>query len=121
MRAEEAGRYQIDPSTEKLRQLGLKSDESKTDSQPGLEFDEDVEITVSLQLAPDRRPKHAEPANAVAAAETTKGRPIESEGEGTLHKMMLAPAPALRPSAVASLTKRGLSRAARRSCSVPVA
>ena len=48
VRAEEAGRYEIDRSTEELRQLGLKSDESKTDGDPGLELDEDVEIALSL-------------------------------------------------------------------------
>ena len=38
--AEEAGHSEIDPSTEKSRQLGQKGDESKTDGDPGLELDE---------------------------------------------------------------------------------
>ena len=92
MWAEEAGRYEIDPSTEKIRQLGLEGDESKTDGDPGLELDKDVEIALSLQLAPESRPEHCESADAVTAAETAKGRPIEGEVEKTFHKMMLAPA-----------------------------
>lgn len=92
MRAEEAGRDEIDPPTEKLRQLGLKGDESKTDGHSGLELDKDVEIALSLQLAPDGRPEYCEAANAVAAAETAKGRLIEGEGERTFHETMLAPA-----------------------------
>jgi hypothetical protein len=90
--AEEAGRHQIDPTTEKIRQLGLEGNESKTDGDPGLELDKDVEIAPSLQLAPDCRPKHCESADAVAAANTAKGRPIEGEGEQTFHETMLAPA-----------------------------
>ena len=92
MWAEEAGRNEIDPSTEKSRQLGLKGDESKTDGDPGLELDKDVEIALSLQLAPDCRPKHCESADAVTAAETVKGRPIEGEAEEIFHETMLAPA-----------------------------
>jgi hypothetical protein len=80
--AEEAGRYEIDPSTEKSRQLGLEGDESKTDGDPGLELDKDVEIALSLQLAPDCRPEHCESADAVTAAETAKGRPIEGKVGG---------------------------------------
>ena len=82
MWAEEAGRYEIDPSTEKSRQLGLEGDESKTDGDPGLELDKDVEIALSLQLAPECRPEHCESADAVTAAETAKGRPIEGAGRG---------------------------------------
>ena len=102
MWAEEAGCNEIDPPTEKIREFGLEGDESKTDGDSWLEFDEDVEIALSLQLAPDRRPKHSESVNAVAAAETAESRPIEREGKRTFHKMMLAPGPALRPGAVAS-------------------
>ncbi len=102
MWAEEAGCNEIDPPTEKIREFGLEGDESKTDGDSWLEFDEDVEIALSLQLAPDRRPKHSESVNAVAAAETAESRPIEREGKRTFHKMMLAPAPAFRPSPVAS-------------------
>jgi hypothetical protein len=92
MWAEESGRYQIDPSTEKIRQLGLKGDESKTDGDPGLELDKDVEIALLLQLAPECRPEHCESADAVTAAKTDKDRPIEGKGEQTFHEMMLAPA-----------------------------
>ena len=48
VRAEEAGRHEIDPSTEEIRQLGLQGDESKTDGDPRLELDKDVEIALSL-------------------------------------------------------------------------
>jgi hypothetical protein len=51
--AEEAGRHQIDPSTEKIRQLGLEGNESKTDGDPRLELDKDVEIALSPQRAPE--------------------------------------------------------------------
>jgi hypothetical protein len=90
--AEKAGRNEVDPSTEKSRQLGLKGNESETKSDPGLELDEDVEIALSPHLAPDCRPEHCEFADAVTAAETAKGQPIEGKGEETLHETMLAPA-----------------------------
>jgi hypothetical protein len=89
--AEEAGRYQIDPSAEEIRQLGLERDESKTDGGPGLELGKDVKIALSPQRATECRPEHGESADAVAAAETAQGRPIEGEAEETFHKIMLAP------------------------------
>ncbi len=90
MWAEEAGRYQIDPSAEQIRQLSLECDESKTDGDPGLELDKDVEIALSPQRATECRPEHGESTDVVTAAETAQGRPIEGEAEGTFHKIMLA-------------------------------
>ena len=71
VRAEEAGRYEIDRSTEELRQLGLKSDESKTDQQTKISV-EGVE-----KLREGGRPH---PGAQGRCRETRRGAAVDQEG-----------------------------------------
>ena len=90
MRAEEPRGQEINSSPEKLRQFGLKSDEAQSDGSFRLEFDEDVEVAIRREFAPERGAEHRKTVDPVTLAEVLQRPVIYQQTRHPIHPIIVA-------------------------------
>lgn len=89
--AQVAGRAEIDFPAEQLGQLEFKTgQQEQTRDPPGLELDEEVDVTIWAQLATKRRAEEAQPANAVSLTERLEHRIVDGDTGCQLHPASVA-------------------------------